>query len=49
MFGGEGGGWGGVFLGEAKARRKDMISSSLDLQKQKHKDRQAIHHQAPLH
>ena len=38
-----------VFLGEAKARRKDMISSSLDLPKQKHKDRQAIHHQAPLH
>ena len=30
-----GGGGGGVFLGEVKARRKDIISSSLDYQKQK--------------
>ena len=34
LFGGVGGGE-GVFLGEVKARRKDIISSSLDYQKQK--------------
>ena len=33
VVGGEGGE--GVFLGEVKARRKDIISSSLDYQKQK--------------
>ena len=32
---GWGGGGEGVFLGEVKARRKDIISSSLDYQKQK--------------
>ena len=32
---GGGGGGGGVFLGEVKARRKDIISFSLDYQKQK--------------
>ena len=34
LFGGGEGGE-GVFLGEVKARRKDIISSSLDYQKQK--------------
>ena len=38
-----------MFLSEAKARPRDIISYSLDLPKQKHKDRQAIHHQAPFH
>ena len=35
LFGGVGGEGDGVFLGEVKARRKDIISSSLDYQKQK--------------
>ena len=35
LVGGGGGGGEGVFLGEVKARRKDIISSSLDYQKQK--------------
>ena len=40
----------GWLLGEAKTRRRGTISSSFDLlPKQKHKDRQAIHHQAPFH
>ena len=44
-----GGGGGVLFLGEVKARRKDIISSSLDYQKQNAKYRQAIHLQAPIH
>ena len=39
---------GGVFLGEVKPHPIDIISSSLDFPKQ-NKDRQAIHHKAPLH
>ena len=40
----------GWLSGEAKTRRRGTISSSFDLlPKQKHKDRQAIHHQAPFH
>ena len=40
----------GWLLGEAKTRRRGTISSSFDLlPKQKHKDRQAIHHQALFH
>ena len=45
-----GGGGGGVVFKRSKKAPHSIVSSSLDLpkQKQKQKDRQAIHHQASL-